>query len=58
MILEQDLTNLDFHIKGGRVGAKRGGAKKQGDYDKEDESIRQCVLGKGKELKKNPKKAS
>ena len=44
------------YAKGGRVGAKRGGAKKQGYYDKEDESIG-MRLGKGKATKKDPKKA-
>ena len=35
-----------FPYKSGRVEAKRGGAKKQGDYDKEDESIAMRVKKK------------
>ena len=45
------------YAKGGRAGFKKGkSAKKQGYYDREDESIG-MRLGKGKATKKNPKKA-
>ena len=45
------------YAKGGRAGFKIGkSAKKQGYYDREDESIG-MRLGKGKATKKNPKKA-
>ena len=45
------------YAKGGRAGFKKvKSAKKQGYYDREDESIG-MRLGKGKAPKKNPKKA-
>ena len=50
-------SNVRFPYASKRTGLKAGtSAKKQGYYDKEDESIG-MLLGKGKATKKDPKKA-